>query len=148
VHDDLLYIARHMREIDRSEIFGMRWDDDPDKVAGETLQAVMAAGTCKLFYADNPAAVLGAVERHPGVWNAFAYGTDEWPKVIRRLSVYAKTVFAPWLFARAHRIEAQSRFDHVTAHRWLEWLGAERESTLRGYGRDGSDYFNYAWTKG
>ena len=145
---DLQFIAVNMRAKDRAEIYGMRWDDDPDKVASETFYAVKSCGTGRIFYLGNePVSVVGGIERHPGVWYAFAYGTDKWNKVAKSLSAYAKSELAPYLFERAHRIECQSRYDHGTSHRWLEWLGAHRESVLAGFGKDGADYFNYVWIR-
>ena len=36
---------------------------------------------------------------------------------------------------------------HVVAQRWLEALGAHRESTAYGFGRNGEDFHTYVWRK-
>lgn len=145
--EDIEFIALNMRDEDRAEIFGMRHDDNPITLAAETFNA-LRFGLGRIFYAEGrPAAVCGAVPRHPGVWYAFAYGTHEWGSVVRSVTAYARNELGPALRENAHRVECQSRFDHVSAHKWLAWLGAERESVLRQFGKDGADYFNYVWTR-
>ena len=125
----------------------MRRSEDPASLAAETMHGVTQAGVSRVFhYNGKPAAVCGAIERWPGVWSAFAYGTDDFDGVAKAISAYAKNEMAPILRGLgAHRMDCQSRYDHVQAHKWLAWLGAERESVLRGFGKDGADYYNYVW---
>ena len=47
----------------------------------------------------------------------------------------------------AHRLECRSMEGHVEAQRWLETIGATREATLHGYGREGEDFHVYTWEK-
>ena len=47
----------------------------------------------------------------------------------------------------AHRLEARSMEGHHDAQRWLEVIGARREGTLKGYGREGQDFHVYAWER-
>ena len=145
---DLEYIAAHMREQDKREIYGMRWNEDPQELAFDTGLA-LNAGVGRLFHSEGkPAAVCGAMPVRAGVWSAFCYGTNEFHKVAKEITAYAQGELALHLKSQAHRVECQSRFDHDRAHRWLAWLGAERESTLRKFGSDGADYFNFVWTRG
>ncbi len=145
---DVEYVCLHLRAADAREVFGVRHDDNPMSLAMETVEVVHAHGFGRVFYREGrPAAVCGAAERHPGVWVAFAYGTDEFGLVAGAVSRYALgELRSALMLAGAHRLEAQSRSDHVRAHAWLEWLGASRESVLVGYGSDGADYFNFVWT--
>ena len=49
--------------------------------------------------------------------------------------------------AGAHRAECMSLASLADNHRWLEMLGARREATLRGFGKNGEDFHLYAWLK-
>jgi len=143
----LVFIASNMRARDAEEIYGMRWDDDPEAVAYETRQAI-EMGTGRVFHHESePVAVCGAVEIHPGVFSAFAYGTDRWRHVVKAVAVYSLLDLKPWCAERGHRVECKSRWNHKTAHLWLESLGATMEGVLYKFGKDGADYYQFAWTR-
>jgi RimJ/RimL family protein N-acetyltransferase len=80
----------------------------------------------------------------------FAFATDKFPRLALGLTRFAKKTVIPTLFRDlgAHRLQCESHEKHTSAHRWLELLGAEQESVLRGYGKDGSNYFQYVIYKG
>lgn len=144
----LEYICLNMREVDRAEVFGMRGHDDPLLLAREVLITATHGKSAIACHAGLPAAVIGVTPSWPGVWVAWAFGTDDWSRCALDLTRYALRVLKPHILAcGAHRMQCQSRFDHAEAHRWLELLGAKAESTLSGYGRDGSDYVMFAWTR-
>jgi hypothetical protein len=61
---------------------------------------------------------------------------------------FGKKVLEPHIRARgAHRLQCESRIDHHDAHRWLMAMGAKADGLLQGYGRDGSDYIMFSWSK-
>lgn len=100
------------------------------------------------YHAGRPAAVIGVSPKPwPGVWDAWAYGTDDLPKVSLSLTKYALRTLKPYLLTRgAHRLEAASRINHAEAHSWLRALGARDEGILHKFGRDGADYAMFGWT--
>ena len=64
------------------------------------------------------------------------------------LTRYGKRVLRPFILARgAHRLQCESRIDHVEAHKWLSVMGAKPDGLLSGYGRDGSDYVMFSWRR-
>lgn len=142
------YVCLNMRESDRAEVFGMRAHDNPMILAKEIV-AVAPYG--KVGIADHqgrPAAIIGVTPMWPGVWSAWAFGTDDWPKVAIELTRYALRVLRPFILERgAHRMQCESRIDHVEAHRWLQTLGAEPEAILSRFGRDGTDYVMFRWSR-
>jgi hypothetical protein len=92
--------------------------------------------------------VCGVSPKWPGVWDAWAYGTDHLPRRVLEITKYALNELKPFILSRgAHRLECQSRLDHHQAHSWLRSLGARDEGILRGYGKDGADYVSFAWRK-
>jgi hypothetical protein len=141
------YVCLNMREIDRAEVFGMRAHDDALILAREIVAVAPYGKVGVAAHEGRPAAIVGVTPLWPGVWSAWAFGTDEWDRVAIELTRYALRVLRPFILERgAHRMQCESRIDHVEAHRWLELLGARPESILRRYGRDGSDYVQFAWT--
>lgn len=139
-HDTVLHVAMHMREMDKREIYGLRWEDNPFQIMNEVMARADFAWVA--WWEGKPAVVLGGAPMHPGVWSMFMFGTDDFPRLALGLTRFAKKTAIPTLFGQlgAHRLQAHSHAEHHDAHRWLRRLGAAPESTLGGYGRDGSDY--------
>lgn len=142
------HLARHMREADRLEVFNTLDHDDPDRLAREICLVTAFGRTGVSFIDGMPVGLIGVSPIRSGVWSAWSFGTDDWHRGAFDLTRFAFRHLMPWLLARgAHRLQCESRFDHVEAHRWLERCGAQREGILRGFGRDGSDYIQYSWTR-
>lgn len=145
----LEYIALHLRECDAREVHGIRWDDDPMMLAMQSASLLADGHGRVVYYRGRPAAVIGVVELHPGVWQGWAYGTEDFARVVPRLTRLVRNELRAYVVNKGgHRLEVFSRFDHWAAHRWLERLGAVREGLMRGFGKDGADYVRFAWTKG
>jgi len=137
-----------MREADQAEIYGMRSHDNPMQLAKEVVIAATFGKAAVAKHNGLPAAVVGVSPIWPGVWEAWAFGTDDWQKCAVSVTRYALGVLRPFILSRgAHRMHCASRIDHTEAHRWLQVLGAKPESILSGYGRDGSDYIMFAWRR-
>lgn len=140
------YVCLNMREIDRREVYGMRTHDDPFLLAKEIIAVAPFGRVAIAEHEGRPAAIIGVTPLWPGVWSAWAFGTDEWDRVAIKLTRHALRVLKPFLLERgAHRMQCESRIGHSDAHRWIQALGARPESVLRGYGRDGTDYVQFAW---
>lgn len=144
--DDILAVVRNMRECDREEIYATQWNDDPALFA-ERVYAV--SGFCWVAWLDGrPAAVVGAAPERPNVYAAFAFGTDEWPRVVLSVTRHIRRFMIPALInAGCHRVSCASHAHHTEAHKWLERLGAEREAVHPGYGRGGETFFLYVWKR-
>ncbi len=140
------HVTRHMREPDRIEIFATRWDDDPVSYAAALFPL---NGFVWCAVRDGvPCALWGAVPVWPHNWSAFAFGTDDWPRVVLTMTKHIRGVMLPALIrAKAHRVSAATHSAHTEAHRWLESLGALREHDMPYYGKGGELFFNYVWTK-
>lgn len=145
-HDDpqaVLYVARNMREWDKREIFATQLDDDPVNLAELSL----AGGpVCWVVGLDQPIAAFGASLMWPGVWTLWLYATDDFGQIGLSVTKFIVRYMLPMLRdAGAHRLEARSMEGHMDAQMWLEVIGATREATLRGYGREGQDFHTYTW---
>jgi hypothetical protein len=144
-YPDALWVAERMREWDAREVYAGRWTDDPADVARDVASCRMGWSVS----ADGaPAAVLGARPIHPGVWSVWMFATPAWPRVSLSVTRFVKRVMIPALRATgAHRAQCASIEGHEEAHRWLEFLGAVRESTLHRFGRNGEDFHLYRWDR-
>ena len=82
----------------------------------------------------------------PGVWSMYLFATPHFQQVAWDTTRHIRRVMLPALaLAGAHRAEARSAVSHVEAHAWLERLGAKREATLKGYGRNKEDFSLFVW---
>jgi hypothetical protein len=149
----LYFIACNLRAMDREEIFATRWDNDPSALVDECLFvlkrpssfAVMAAFGGKI---PLPIAVLGAVEQWPGVWDVWAFGTEDFFRVGFILTRYVRKTLIPTLLAKgARRAHCRSLASHKAAHQWLRALGATEdcERRLKSWGKNGEDFILFEW---
>lgn len=140
----LLYVAERMREWDRREIYATRWTEGPSALADSLLAPHNIAWIAGI---EEPIAALGAYPAWPGVWSVWMFATDNFPQIGYPLTKFIKKRMIPTLASHAHRAECRSIEGHEAAHRWLENLGAEREATLRGFGRNGETFHLYRWLR-
>lgn len=144
----IIPVAMNMREADKREILANRCGDDLLAVAndaaamGQTLGWVAGLG-------DKPIAAFGCFEMWPGVWSMWLFATDDFHQIGLSVTKLVTRQIVPMLWeSGAHRLEARSMEGHHDAQRWLEVIGARREATLKGYGRDGDDFHVYTWDRG
>lgn len=143
-HGAVLYVASHMRAIDREEVYGLRFVENPFLITNDVMARPEVSWVA--WHDQLPAVVFGGVETTPGVWSIYCFATDAFPKLALPLTRFVKKLMLPLLFGTlgAHRLEADSHENHVQAHRWMELCGATREGVKRGRGKTGADYFTFA----
>jgi hypothetical protein len=142
--DLLSFVAHNMRDWDRREIFATRMDDDVDAL----VKAAAGCGDVSWVAGDDePIAAFGCAPMWPGVWSMWLMATDNFPQIGFRVTRLITRSIVPMLFAAgAHRLEARSMEGHTDAQEWLEVIGAKREATHKGFGRDGQDFHVYVWS--
>jgi hypothetical protein len=145
--DDVLHICRNLRERDREEIFAMRFTDDPDQLAADVSTSYGRMVWCA--YADGvPVAMVGAMPPWPGTWSAFAFGTDDWPRVVMSLTRLARTFLMPAIYnSGARRAICYALDTHTDARAWLSLLGMEPEQVLPRWGKNGETFVLYSWCR-
>lgn len=148
----LEYICLHLREQDRREIYNIRDYDNPMMLAWETFAMTNAPrARSTVAWADGkPVAFIALVSPWPMVWEAVAYGTDDWRKVAIDLMRWGRNTVRDILDSgEGHRLQAQSHEDHVDAHKFLRALGASEEyPPMTLYGKSGATYRRFVWLKG
>lgn len=143
--EDIGFITRRLRQRDRDEIFATRWHEDAEILADETMQWGSFGWVAGL---DEPIAAIGASSIWPGRWAMWAYGTDRWPEIALSLTRHARNVMLPALWESGMvRAECKSMDRHVQAHRWMELLGAIKESESPHFGKNGETFFTYVWLR-
>ncbi len=139
------HVARHMRVIDAREVFAMRADTDPEKLARECVALSQFGGVLR---AGRPAVAFGAVPLWPGAYEMWMFATDEFRHVRRGLTRRALAHYAQQMLAAgANRAEARSLAGNHEAHRWLQFLGARREAVMPDHGRNRETFHLYAWRR-
>lgn len=144
--EDLLFVIQNMRESDKNEVFATRWDDSGENLTDDLItggEFAWIAGTD-----DKPVAAFGAIPVWNGVWSVWMVATDDWKLVALEVTRFIKRVMIQALRdIGAHRAECRSWSEHTEAHRWLELLGARKESEIENFGRNGEKFYLYCWTK-
>lgn len=142
--DDVVRVAENMRAADAREIFATRWDEDRVRLAAEAVNYSTYAWVAR--YREEPVAALGAIEETPHVFNVWMFATDRWRKVAGPVTRHVEAVAIPALLeAGANRAYCRSIEGHEVAHAWLKRLGAVRESTQPGVGKNGEAFHVYVW---
>jgi hypothetical protein len=141
-----LPVIRGMREWDRAEIFAMQPDDDLTRFT-EMVQAFgPAAWISGVGY--EPIACFGAYQAFPGLFEMWMFATDNINSIGKSMTKAVRDVIVPHLFAcGARRLECRSMEGHVEAQRWLETVGARRESSAPEFGRGGQTFHTYVWER-
>lgn len=144
---DLEFIAVNMRQRDKDEIYATRWSDNPI----DLTEAIMLGGEFGWVSGTDdgtPVAAFGAVPAWEGVWEVWMMATDRWPEVALSTTKFIKRVVIPALEKSGyHRLQCRSLSTHHVAHKWLETLGAYKESDIYNYGRRGEAFVMYCWTR-
>jgi hypothetical protein len=137
------YVAARMREADRAEVFATWPDDDFGALAARAAQRgplAFCAGQ------DWPIACFGAAQCWPGVYQAWMYATDDFPRVAIPLTRWVKCRIMPLLRTTgAHRMHAYSLDGHTTAQKWMLALGARHEATHLNFGKRGETFHVFVW---
>lgn len=102
-----------------------------------------------IYYDGQPAAAYGfsyASAFDPEHWQAWAFGTDRFKRCAPLITRHILSM-RDLIERDCRRLQVITYTEHDIAHGWLEALGAEREGVLRSYGRNGENFFIYAWVK-
>lgn len=101
-----------------------------------------------VYHNGRPAALVGAIPMHRGVYTLFGTGTDDWIKCWRLVTLVSKRdMMTAVLDAGAHRAQCLSPASHADTHKWLRFLGASHEVSLPQWGVNGEDFIMFSWLK-
>ena len=142
---DILEVCLNLRADDLTEAMLTRWTDCPYELAADLAQ--VPGGKFAVIHDDKPVCVFGVATRGPGLGQGWLVGTDEIGKAGVEVAHACKKIIKSLFDNDVNRIQAYSADFHEQAHQWLEMIGFQRESVMKSYGKDGSDFYCYAVTR-
>lgn len=145
--EDVRHVAANMRAKDVDEFLALTHASDRAALAGSLLDRYGGHPSAIVVRDEHgPVCIGGGIEHRPNVITLLLFATDRFPAIVLPLTRFVtRELFYRWRVAGVHRIEAVSMEGHDEAHRWIEILGLEREAELRGYGRNGETFIQFAW---
>lgn len=146
---DCIYVAKHMRERDRREIGAVMPDFDPVSLAVNVYQLSRAAGVCGLVVSmDKPVAVVSLTKETPRSAQATMFATNEFKRCGNAVTRYMLKRVLPDVVSKGiTRIEARCWEGHTVARAWMARMGAVEEVVIAGYGANGENFVQMAWSK-
>lgn len=145
--EGVMHVVHNMRAKDKAEIYATQWSEDPWQFGNGVLRV---GDFGFVLHADDgePVICCGAVPMWNGVWSVWMFATDRFDEIAFSFHKWTRRVYFPALDAAGwHRLECRSLATHEVAHRWLEVLGAYKESEVANYGKHGEAFLLYCWTK-
>lgn len=145
-YEDMLEICRNLRVRDREEIYATRWEATPEALARDS--ELTGAFRWAAYLDGRPVAAIGAFPRWPNVWSVWAYGTDDWDKVVLALTRHVKKFMIPALHRSGYvRADCAAMLSHEDARLWLTYLGGKQEKVMDKWGKNGETFVLYCWTR-
>lgn len=146
--EDIMFVARHMRESDFQEFSALYDANDREMLA--SILDYRYRGRPDIIVAKNgpkPVAIGAPLQCRPNVITLMFFATDELPEIGSALTRFiVQRLFPPMKKAGVHRIECASIEGHTVAHNWIRALGLQPEGGLmRGYGKNGEAFQQFAW---
>ena len=88
-------------------------------------------------------------EQYECCWQLFSFGTERYQQVLAQFKPKLELMWRFILENGGHRVECKSHINHVTVHALLRIIDFTHEATLKQYGTDGADYYQFAkvWPK-
>ncbi len=147
---DVETVIHLMRADDALEVYAGRFLDDPQALAEDLVAArpqfIAMKALCAAEF--DPIAIIGARLMWPGVASIIMVATDRWSEIAFAATRWVKRVAIPVYIARnCHRGQCEAWVGNLVSCAWLENLGFVVEGRLRGYGKNGEDFIQYAWTR-
>lgn len=141
-YDMVTYVAHNLRDADRAEMHACATERArlADVIERRSVFAFCA------FDDGVPTAIWGMLETRPGVGSAYAFGTDDWGRVVLPMVRQIRNFLAPWSRANGyHRIEAAALASRRDVARFMTLIGAQREALMKAFGAHGEDFILYRW---
>jgi hypothetical protein len=147
--EHLVYVASHMQAIEKTSCSALMWGGfDPEKLARKLMRTDIRY--CCLDQNHAPAVVGGVDFITPAVGQAWMFGTDDFPKVVREVTKATRQLLDTLLANQLLRIEIRSIETHRVAHQWYKrFLGfIEEPAMLRSYGVGGENFLLFSRIRG
>lgn len=143
---DCLFVCKRLRPQDRAEVLATHWTDDANELAQPIAFSQQELSWCILGMDGEPIALLGANELWPGMWAPWAMATPRFAEIGWALTRFVKRTMIPRMVELGfNRAECRTLESNVEAQRWLERLGAVRESENPRVGKNNETFYTYVF---
>ena len=143
---DVATITQNLRSQDFEELMATQQIEDIKAYIHGLWQVV--AETDYAFVAKdsdgNPVTAFGMVSPYPGVWNVWLLSTPGFGKIATTLTKKIKRDIMPLWLQLGHRFQCVSHENNEISHKWLRFLGFEKEVVLKKYGKDQKDFIMFS----
>jgi hypothetical protein len=144
----LCELIAHLRQTDIDELNAVRGD-----FGASRLWFDLSRSEARMWFAYpkqfrfTPAAAFGFHRMTPTCAGVFAFGTDDWPLVVKGMTRRILRDIMPMApMWGLHRAECRALASRQDVRRWLEGLGWRAEAVLSEFGIRREDFILYAWT--
>jgi len=145
-YKDCLYVCRHLRLQDRAEVLATHWSKDASDLAHPIAFSREPLAWCMHGIDGEPVCLLGANQLWPGMWAPWAMATPRFDEIGWAVTRFVKRTMIPAMVDLGfNRAECRTLETNTDAQRWLERLGAIRESENPRVGRDNQTFFTYVF---
>lgn len=147
--EEIRAVALAMRGIDLEEFLAVSYATNRAELAGSLADRLGGRPDVLVFALDEPIAIGATIEGRPSVITLLFYATERFQDIAIPLNRWITRELFPRLTgAGVHRLETIARHDNIQTHRWLRSLGLEPETgELRGYGKNGEAFIQFAWCR-
>jgi len=145
--DDVRRVAGQMRGSDVREFLALSAASDRDGLVQSLLDRYGGhPDAIAVRAADEPVCIGAGIEARPNVVTLLFFATDRFPEVAIAVTRFiTRELFPRYRAAGVHRVEAVSIDGYDEAHRWIGLLGLKHEAVLRGFGKNGETFHQFAW---
>ncbi|MCY0148308.1 hypothetical protein OEG84_11450 [Hoeflea sp. G2-23] len=144
---DVRYVADRMRDDDVREFMSVSFAERKIDLVDDIVRRFgLHPGAIGFYLDDEPVGIGGLIEGRPHVGTLLFFATDKFASVALGIAKFTRQrLFPRYREAGMHRIEAISIDGHASAHRWIKMIGLKHEAALRGFGKGGETYHQFAW---
>lgn len=141
-------VASQMRAKDRTEFMAVSSASTHADLV-ERLVQLYGDNDATYCFSDDDGEPIGAgamIEARPNVVTLMFMATDRFNTIALPLAKFCRRrLFPKYRALGVHRIECIALDGYDENHRWIEMLDMEREGVLRGFGRNGETFHQFAW---
>lgn len=142
-------VARGIRASDEREFLAASFAADKTDLIGQLIDRYGGHPEAIAAVDDmGPVAIGAPVSLRPNVVTLLFFANDRFARNALSITRFiTRNLFPKLREAGVHRIEAASIDGYAEAHRWIETLGLQHEAALRGFGRGGETFHQFAWVR-
>lgn len=143
----LVAVVANLREADVREFLAISFCESRETLAADLIRRYAnREDTYAAFDGDRAVAFGAMVELRPNVVTCGFFATEDFPAVAVPVARFVKQrLFKTYREAGVHRIECVIIDGYESAMRFVQLLGLKLEAELRGYGKRGESFYQFAW---